>query len=153
MHASKIVEVIAKILEEMNNNYSLEEVNKLIVRSNLFDENTLGIAYSLIHDKVLAKKSYKNKTKSTGNASFRIFAQDEISLLGIENCNYLLKLQNLGLLSPNDLEELVEQLLEMPEEEIHKEEINLFVLLSLIELQFEVLPGSRFLLYSSDTIN
>ena len=46
--ATKIVEVLAKILEGLNNNYSLEEVNLSLIKAKEFDQRTVSVAFSLV---------------------------------------------------------------------------------------------------------
>jgi hypothetical protein len=58
-----------------------------------------------------------------------------------------------GLLDPLDVDLLVEQMTMFPEEKVSKDDINWIILFSLVDFDAEVLPGSRVLLYSSDTIN
>lgn len=151
---NKLVEAITKILEGLNRkNISLEEVNSQISKTKHFDKQTLSIAYSLIYDKALSGKTEAGNKKQALLKNFRIFSNEERDALGSENVNYLMHLYNVGLLNEDSLEYLMEQVMMFPTEEITKEEINWIILFSLVEFNSEALPGSRFLLYSSDTIN
>lgn len=148
---SKIVEVVAKILEGMNNNISLEEVNKQLKNSKEFDAQTVSAAFSLVYDKVL-----KRKTEAVENSkfeNFRFLSDEEIEILGRENYNYVLHLSNVGLLNSFDIELLLEQITMFPTDTITKDDINWMILLSLVDFDNDILPGSRVLLYSTDTIN
>jgi uncharacterized protein Smg (DUF494 family) len=51
------------------------------------------------------------------------------------------------------LEMTLEQIMMYPKETITKDDINWIILISLIDFNSDILPGSRVLLYSSDTIN
>ena len=66
---SKIVEVLAKILEGLGNNSSIEEVNRSLIKNKQFDKQTLGIAFSLIYDKVLSKKMHSKKKEIKNKAN------------------------------------------------------------------------------------
>lgn len=148
---SKIVEVVAKILEGMNKNVSLEEVNNQLKKSKEFDPQTLSAAFSLVYDKVLSKKAKTIEESEFDN--IRFLSEDEKDILGHENYNYLLHLANVGLLNSLDIELLLEQITMFPTDTITKEDINWMILISLVDLDNDILPGSRVLLYSSDTIN
>ena len=148
---AKIVEVVAKILEGINKNISLEEVNRELKKRKDFDQQTVSAAYSLVYDKVLLKRDSEIKESQMENVRF--LSEEEKEILGIDNYNYLLHLANVGLLNKVDIEMLLEQVTMFPSETITKEDINWIILLSLVDFDNEILPGSRVLLYSSDTIN
>ncbi len=150
---SKIVEALAKILEGLNNNYTLEEVNKTLLKDKRFDQQTVSVAFSLVFDKVLVKKASLKRGKKNVRKNLRIFTDEEKELLGTDNYNYLLHLMNVGLIDSKDVELILEQVMMFPENQITKNEINWIILLSLVDFDYEILPGSRVLLYSSDTIN
>ncbi len=83
----------------------------------------------------------------------RILSNEENSLMGIDNFNYLLHLNNIGLLTNLDLEIIIEELKLFPRELINTESINVIIISLFLEVNTLTLPGSRLLLYSSDTIN
>lgn len=150
---AKIVEVLAEILEALNKNYSLDEVNKYISTKKEFDKQTVSAAFSLVYDKVLSSKLSKKRRDLEKKRTFRILTDDEKEIIGLENYNYLIRLNNIGLLDSIDFEMALEQLLMFPDDTITKDDINWIILISLVDLSAEILPGSRVLLYSSDTIN
>lgn len=150
---AKLVEALAQILEKLNETESLEEVNKLLSVNGNFDDQILGIAFSLIHDKILRSKKNRKSKSVQKNVKFRILDEDEKEILGLDNYNYILHLQNVGLLDSVDFELLLEQILLIPQDKITKDDINFIILLSIIDFEVDILPGSRVLLYSSDTIN
>ena len=150
---SKIVDVLAKILEGLSNDLQIEEVNRTLMNNNQFDRQILGIAFSLIYDKVLTKKNKSEITLEHNVKSSRILSETERDILGISNYNYILHLINVGLLDTNNLEAILDQITLFPDSKITRREINWIILLSLVEYESEILPGSRVLLYSSDIVN
>jgi uncharacterized protein Smg (DUF494 family) len=150
---AKIVEILAKILEGLSNNSSIEEVNRHLIKNHQFDRQTLGIAFSLIYDKILSKSAVERRNQKEKDNKIRILSLEEIDFIGMENYNYLLHLINVGLLDYSNLEAILDQVTLFPENRITKKEINWIILLSLVEFDSEVLPGSRVLLYTSDTVN
>jgi uncharacterized protein Smg (DUF494 family) len=150
---SKIVEVLAKILEGLSNNSSIEDVNRTLIKSRKFDRQILGIAFSLIYDKVLNRKTSDQIKSGKRKISSRILSELEKEVLGVDNCNYLLHLLNVGLLDKENLEIILDQISIFPETKVTRREINWIILLSLVEFDSEILPGSRVLLYSSDIVN
>ncbi len=149
----RIVEILAKILEGLSNNSSLEEVNRTLVSTQRFDKKILGIAFSLIYDKILSRKGSDVKTRMETEKNIRMLSEEEKDILGIDNYNYLLHLINVGLLDYANLESILEQVGMFPDNRITRKEINWIILLSLVEYDASILPGSRRTLYSSDTVN
>ncbi|MCB9250048.1 MAG: DUF494 family protein [Ignavibacteriales bacterium] len=85
--------------------------------------------------------------------SFRILTSEETNIIGTENGRYIQHLVNVGLLDPIDVDLIAEQMTMFPDQKVSREDINWIILFSLVDLDSEILPGSRILLYSSDTIN
>ena len=88
--------------------------------------------------------------------------KQNLANLGLAAFNKLNTLQNefykprigtIGLIDNDQLELILEQLLMFPRDTISKNDINWIILISLVDFNNEILPGSRILLYSSDTIN
>ncbi len=149
---TKIVEVIALILDNLKKDYTLEEVSKLLDNKE-YDRQTVSAAFSLLFDKVLSSKISKSKKKEIKKEAFRVLSNDEIDLIGIDNYNYVLNLINLGLIESTDIEFILEHASNLNGRVLSKDDINWIVFISLIDLNAGLLPGSRVLLYSSDTIN
>ncbi|MGE5400897.1 MAG: DUF494 family protein [Ignavibacteriales bacterium] len=150
---AKIVEVIAQILDALSKNYSLEEVNKKLSSDKNFDKQTVSTAFSWIYDKKLTNNYFKKSIKNKEIKSFRFLTEEEKEVLGVENYDYITHLINVGLLKLSDLDNILEQITLFPGDKISKEEINWLILFSLVDLNESIPPGSRVLLYSSDTIN
>lgn len=149
---AKIVEVLARILDGINKNIPLEELNKQLLKNKEFDKQTLSAAFSLVYDKVLSGKILKDRVDESGK-KIRLLTDEEREFVGIENYNYLIHLMNIGLIDSIDVEIILEQLMLFPEDTINRDDINWIILISLVDLNSKILPGSRILLYSSDTIN
>ncbi|PIQ07703.1 MAG: hypothetical protein COW71_15105 [Ignavibacteriales bacterium CG18_big_fil_WC_8_21_14_2_50_31_20] len=150
---TKVVEVLAKILDGLNKNISLEDVNSIINEEKKFDKQTISAAFSLVYDKIATNRLLNELENRNVKRGVRIFSADEIEIIGIEFYNYLIFLQNIGLIEYTDLEILIEQILLFPTERITLEDINWLVLVSLVDYDSKILPGSRVTLFSTDTIN
>ncbi len=62
-------------------------------------------------------------------------------------------MQNIGLIDSSDIEVLIEQILLYPTSQITLDDINWLILVSLVDYDSKILPGSRITLFSTDTIN
>ncbi len=149
----KVVEVLAKILDGLNKKYSLEDVSKNLTSENKFDKQTVSAAFSLVYDKIVENRIEKNIDSEVQNKNIRILSEVELEVIGVEYYNYLIHLQNIGLIDAADFEILLEQILLFPTNKITLEDINWMILVSLVDYDSKILPGSRVTLFSSDTIN
>jgi uncharacterized protein Smg (DUF494 family) len=146
-----IVEIFTDIIDTMD-----EKADYKYLRKKLNKKSNRGVAataYSWIFDKILATRFSGEIADIEKEKNFRSFSPAELNYIGSENANFLLKLFHLGFITKKELEIVIDQLKVFPEGELLKEHISWLVLSSFFELNNVTLPGSRLLLYSSDTIN
>ncbi len=150
---TKVVEVLAKILDGLNKDFSLEDVNNNLNKENKFDKQTVSAAFSLVYDKITINKIAKDIVNNNYTEGVRILSEYEIEAIGMDFYNYLIHIQNIGLIDPSDFEILLEKILMYPKNNISLDDINWLILVSLVNYDSKILPGSRATLFSSDTIN
>ena len=150
---TEIIEVLAKITEMDKNNIPEEEAAETIQRESKYNKNTIAAAYSWLHEKNRQDLNYKALKNNNESKSIRMLSNDEVRQVGIRNYDYLLHLYNIGLLTNNDFEEIMDELKLFPEESVKTENINILILTKFLDLDKWSLPGSRHLLYSTDNIN
>ncbi len=150
---SELVNILEKIAKGINNNYSFKQVENSINKNNNTDKAAIAAAYSWIYEKFLINSFRKKEMKEKLSKGFRMLSVEEISQIGLQNYNYLLHFHNIGLLNGSELELILEQIKLFPETAINKDSINILILSVFLDLDSVSLPGSRFLLYSFDTIN
>ena len=78
---AKIVEVLAKILEGLKDNYSIEEVTRHLNTNKDFDEQTVSAALGLVFDKYLTKRMILQKQGNSDLKSFRVLTNEEINII------------------------------------------------------------------------
>ncbi len=148
-----IVEILEKIVQAINNDYSFEEVELYINFEDKVDKTVIAAAYSWIYEKLLREYYQKKELKFDTGKSFRILSEEEISAIGLHNYNYILHFYNIGLVNNNELDIILDQIKLFPEESRSIENLNILILSVFLDLDDISTPGSRYLLYSSDTIN
>lgn len=145
--AQMLVETIQKIngqIKPVANEFKETEMN----------EHTLYIAaYSWVYEKIVRNRIKEHNEAQPDPKHNRIFSDEEISILGNENLGLVQKLYHSSLLTEADLDIIMSQIKLLPEEKRSKDELLLLVLYLLLDADLNTLPGSRMLLYSSDTIN
>jgi uncharacterized protein Smg (DUF494 family) len=150
---SEIVEVLAELAEGINKKYSLEEFSIHFGIEKKYDKKTVAAAYSWIHEKFLKDVGFEEEARFLESSGMRVLNAVELSTLGLNNYNHLLHYYNIGLISLDDFEMILSQLLAFPEIGISTDRINVMILGLFLDIDDFTLPGSRVLLYSSDTIN
>ncbi len=149
----EIVNLLKDIFEQLDSTSSLDKaIDDLTIRKS-YNKNTLAAAFSWIYEKTIRDNSESSESIGLISKGKRIFSEEEKILIGINNYNYLLHLNNIGLLTNPDLEIIIEELKLFPRELINTESINVIIISLFLEVNTLTLPGSRLLLYSSDTIN
>ena len=150
---SEIVDVIVRVFEGIKKENSLLEVEKLLPAGVIYHKNIIPAAYSWIYDKSV-RDSLRNKEISTAvESGFRILSNEEKSMFGEDIEKYLMHLYSIGLLKSNDIDKIVEQVQLFPDNAKSLDNINLLILSLFFDTEKKSLPGSRYLLYSSDTVN
>jgi uncharacterized protein Smg (DUF494 family) len=149
---SELVEILSKILDGVLVDSPIDKIEKHLYKNKKFDPQTISTAYSWIYDKMISNLE-KISSGEIASVSVRIFSDDEIDLIGLDNYNRILKLMNAGLLNPIDIDNIFKSIELLPLDRISNEDLNFMVLASLFEINHITLPGSRLLLYLSDKVN
>lgn len=147
----QILEIVSAIIDGLSEDMTPDQVEAKIKKSKYYRESTVATAYSWIYDKLLAN-ALRTRAMPVSKGK-RFFSQDEIEIVGNENYKKLLKLVNIGFLDEDDLDLIMNKLFIFPDETVTKQELNIIVLSSLFDVDKNTLPGSRTLLFLSDTIN
>jgi uncharacterized protein Smg (DUF494 family) len=150
---SEIVDVIVKVFKGIKDDYSIRDVEKSLQSNNTYHKNIIAAAYSWIYEKNARDKIEIDKINVLSEDSFRILSNEERIIFGEEIEIYIMQLYNIGLLNNKDIDKIVEQVQLFPENAKSKDNINLLILSLFFDTDKKSLPGSRYLLYSSDTVN
>lgn len=149
---TEIIEILVKIVEGINNNYSFEKILDNVKQIKIVNRNLIAAIYSWIFEKISRDIEEKPEKELLTNG-LRFLSDEEKDIIGIDNFNYILHLYNLSLLNNSDVERIIEQAVTFSEGEFDSDKLNLMLLSIFLDTNSELPPGSRILLYSSDTIN
>ena len=148
--SEKIYNAIADILETLSLGMSFEDIEARLNNDKKYDKKTIAAAFSWLLDKILLDDNYESEKSGK---SFRIFSEQELRGIGKENCDYLIKLNRIGVISNAELEDIVEKLISNFEGGVDKRLVNYILMMTMAEIDEKAFPGSRILLSSSDKIN
>lgn len=144
----KVLEVLAELISGIKHDFGKTNI---VIETQKYDKKVIAAAYSWIYEKVTRDIIHDQDVFSA--ESFRLLSTDELNKIGEANYSYLFHFYNIGLITNDDMELIIEQLMFFNEEEISNESINILILGLFLDIDSHTLPGSRLLLYSSDTIN
>jgi uncharacterized protein Smg (DUF494 family) len=149
----EIVKVLETIVQAINENYSFEDVERSFHLESKKEITLIAAAYSWIYEKKLRELYLSKALNQQVSKSLRVLSENELYVIGLKNYNYILRFYNIGLLKNSDIEVIIDNIMTFPEEIKTKENINLLILSIILDIDRVSLPGSRYTLYSSDTIN
>ncbi|HED08951.1 MAG TPA: DUF494 family protein [Ignavibacteria bacterium] len=150
---SKIVDVLVKVREKINEENIKEENLENLKLEKLYNQNIVAAAYSWIYEKNQLERAVSKTIPLHQRKGIRIPSDEEIRAIGIKNYDYLFHFYNIGLLTYLEFDYILDELKLLPIESIHLDQINVLLLSLYLNLEKLSLPGSRLMLHSSDTIN
>ena len=151
--SSKIVKVLETIVEAVKENYTFEEMERTVCIENKKNTSLIATAYSWIYEKKLRELYLSKALNRQSSKSLRVLSENELYIIGLKNYDYILHFYNIGLVNNSEIEMIIDNIMTFPEEIRTKESINLLILSVILDIDRVSLPGSRYTLYSSDTIN
>ncbi|MGD1006738.1 MAG: DUF494 family protein [Ignavibacteriaceae bacterium] len=151
--SSEIVKVLETIVQAINENYSFEDVERSLHLENKKEMTLIAAAYSWIYEKKLRELYLSKALNRQSSKSLRVLSENELYIIGLKNYDYILHFYNIGLVNNSEIEMIIDNIMTFPEEIRTKESINLLILSVILDIDRVSLPGSRYTLYSSDTIN
>lgn len=144
---SEIVNVLAQIAGAIKNGNPLDEV-AVSIKKQKVNENIIATAFSWVYE-----KRQREKTEVKDTSGIRFLANEELDAIGVKNYSHLMSLFNIGLLNNRDMEIIIDQIKDFPDGIINEDQINVLILSLYLNIDSLTPPGSRKLLYSSDSIN
>src|SRR5690606_27889455 len=114
---TEIVNVLEELVRGMNTTSSLDEIVKNLNIKQKYDKHIIATAYSWIYEKIIRDILFEEEEKLSD--SFRIFSEEEISMMGVDNYNYLLHFLNIGLITNNDLNLIMDRMRLFPPEQVN----------------------------------
>jgi uncharacterized protein Smg (DUF494 family) len=129
----KIVEILLQVLNEIQKtNKPLAEVDITALEKKGYTSSEISTAFSWLIDRIQAKKSGKEKTRTR---SFRILHSAEKEVISSEAFGYLLSLHELNLISNAELETIIERAMMSGFDKLDQEDIRGIALTVIFDVQ------------------
>lgn len=146
----KIVEIISLVLKEIKSNKAISEIDLNELTDKGYSEKEISTAFSWLIDRVEFKDPL-NFTEPTD--AYRMLHSAERDLFTTEAHGTLIELHSLGVLTNQNIEDLVEKALFTGYLKIDQPKLKQMVAEILLSSEGTIENGSRLLLRGNDTIN
>ncbi|MGH2575984.1 MAG: DUF494 family protein [Ignavibacteria bacterium] len=152
MIQEKIIEIIVLLMSELKNNRQIGEID-LQKLSNLgYTQKEINTAFSWLYSRIESgEKIFSYNIKS--EASHRVLHEVEENLISSEAFGYLIQLRELGLLSAEDMEVIIEKIMVSAYAKISLKDIKQIVAEYFLDNDELTNSNKRIMLNSNDTIN
>ncbi len=147
----KILEIIAYLLEEYKNTKRLDKVDLDTLKSFGYTEVEINTALAWVFTKIVYGETvFKDSDKTK---SIRFFNKQETRLFTPEALGYVIQLRELGLISDNDLEQLMDRVLISGYLKINLSDIKKIIVSQFMQFESNSEIKERLAFLNNETIN
>jgi Smg protein len=149
----KIVEIIVYLMGELRNNIPLGEIDLSVLTNSGYTPTEISTAFSWLYEKIdLGENLVKEISKSSPH-SHRVLHDAERMVFTPEAHGYLIQLRELGLISEEDIEAVIDRVMLADYVTAGMQETKSIVASILLESEDSRGIGSRIMFNGKDTIH
>jgi len=149
----KIVEIIVYLMGELRNNIPLGEIDLSVLTNSGYTPTEISTAFSWLYEKIdLGENLVKEISKSSPH-SHRVLHDAERMVFTPEAHGYLIQLRELGLISEEDIEAVIDRVMLADYVTAGTQETKSIVASILLESEDSRGFGSRMMFNGKDTIH
>ncbi len=152
MH-ERIIEIIAHVIAQMREVPNLNDVVVDELSAQGYTPTEISTAFSWLIDRMEFADQVISNDDIANTVSFRILDHRERSSLGAETFGYLLQMLQLGLISNEHLEILIDRLTADEDHDLSGAELKAAIASVVFNADGDYMSGSRMLLNGDDTIH
>ncbi len=151
MH-ERIVEIILLLVNELKSDKQLSEIDVAYLARNGYTQSEISSAFSWVFERMSTGQSIV-RSKGQSESSFRILHEVEQMVITPEAFGYILQWRELGLLTNDEIEMIIERIMAAGFSSIGESEIKSFLAGLLFDQENQQGKGSRISLNGNDTIH
>ncbi|MGE5313412.1 MAG: DUF494 family protein [Acidobacteriota bacterium] len=149
----KVVEILVYLIGELRKNKPIGEIDLSVLSKRGYTAAEISAAFNWVYDKIsMGDELVTDEISSTGQ-SFRILHDAERMAISPAAQGYLMQLREIGLISDNDIEAVIDRVMMSGYVTVGVEEMKTLVAMTLSESDDSQSTGSRIMLNSKDTIH
>jgi uncharacterized protein Smg (DUF494 family) len=163
----RIMEIIVFLLAEMREDKQLTEIDVRPLAKQGFSQSEISTAFSWLFDKIAASSleqapvvlatsftsdGFVDASRRYTEGPFRVYHDAERNIIAVEAQGYLLQLRELGLLSDNELEMVIDRIMMSGVPAVNLLEMKELVASMVFDFDDSTRMGSRMMLNASDRV-
>ena len=152
MH-ERIIEIIVYVISELKQNRNISEIDLDELQGLGYTHAEISTALSWLVDRLEFSDKYAPPSEFGAAASHRVFHKSEREMLTLEAYGELIQMQQLGLITNEQTEMLLEKAMLMGTHSVDVHQLRYFVANAVFGAQYNALPAHRFMLTGTDSIN
>ncbi len=152
MH-ERIIEIIVYVISELKQNRKLSEIDLNELQDLGYTHAEISTALSWLVDRLDFSDNIGLPADFGSVSAYRVFHKSERELFTREAFGELVQLQQLGLVTNEQTEMLLEKALLLGNGAIDVHQLRYFVANAVFGAQYNALPAHRFMLSGADSIN
>ncbi len=149
----RIVEIIVYVISELKQKKKISEVDVDELQKQGYTNTEISTAFSWIADRFDSADNLEFSGNYVNNESFRVFNDEEKNLFTKEALAELLQMHSLGLLTNENIEQIIEHSIIAGYYKVNSEQLKYYVANIIFNAQLNNTPGSRLMLSGNDRIN
>jgi len=147
----KILEIIAYLLAEFKNTKRLDKVDLKTLKNFGYTEVEINTALAWVFTKIVYGETVFKDSETT--KSVRFFNKQETRLFTPEALGYVIQLRELGLISDNDIEQLMDRVLISGYVKINLDDIKKIIISQFMQFESNTEIKERLAFLNNETIN
>lgn len=148
----KVVEILMYIMSEMQESKSISDIDMSDLKNRGYTQSEISAAFSWLHDNFQMRGEGGGHRTSPDPGSRRVLHDVEKSAISTEGQGYLIHLRELGLLSDQDLENVIERAMMTGFERLTVSEVRTIVA-SVLFAKSPAAGTNRLMLNTEDTVH
>jgi uncharacterized protein Smg (DUF494 family) len=148
----RIIEIIVLVLAKLTQNTELDEISIDELTSRGYTQEEITTAFSWLLEQLENSKDFINDFKPNKDKAYRILSENEEDLFTKEAWGEVVNLRNLGLLSNQNIESLIDWASVMGIDRMTTEQLKDYLAFNVFKLQTDK-KGNTFIFLGNQSVN
>ena len=149
----RIIEIIVLVLSELIQNKKITDISIDELTSRGYTDEEITTAFGWLVERLEKSKNFIKLIQSHTDYSFRILSEEETNLFSKEAWGEVLNLHNLGILSNNNIETLIDWAAMIGIEDMTREQLKDYLAFHIFKFQNANKYGNKFVQIGNQSIN
>jgi len=149
----RIIEIIIYVVTELKQKRALSDISIQELNDRGYSTEEISTAFSWIADRLEITENLFMNTQLPSDRSFRVFNDSEKELFTKEGWAEIIRLNLLGLLTNENIEQLLDRAVFLGYYKIDDKQLKNYLAQTIFKINTQMPNGSRIMLYGNEDIN